>query len=91
MCGILGVAGKTISDEDFRTHLEHLTKRGPDSQKMMHVSSECIMGATRLAMVDPLPRSNQPMIDKETGDVLTFNGEIYNYIELRKDFEIKGL
>ena len=90
MCGIIGVAGKSVSDEEFGKHLEHLTKRGPDSQQMMHVSSECIMGATRLAMVDPLPRSNQPMIDKETGDVLTFNGEIYNYLELRQEFEMRG-
>jgi len=91
MCGIFGVAGKSISREDFSLYLKHLIKRGPDHQQMMQVSSECIMGSTRLAMVDPLPRSNQPMVDKGTGDVLTFNGEIYNYIELRQEMELDGV
>ena len=58
---------------------------------MLQVSPDCMMGATRLAMVDPLPRSNQPMVDKENGDVLAFNGEIYNYHELRQELEFQGI
>ena len=91
MCGIIGVAGKSISREDFSIYLRHMINRGPDHQQMMQVSPDCVMGSTRLAMVDPLPRSNQPMVDKDTGDVLTFNGEIYNYLELRQEMEIKGI
>lgn len=90
MCGIIGVAGKSISSEEFSKHLGHLTRRGPDSQQMIRVSPDCLMGATRLAMVDPHPRSNQPMVDRKSGDVLTFNGEIYNYLELRHELEDLG-
>jgi asparagine synthase (glutamine-hydrolysing) len=91
MCGIIGVAGKSISSEEFSKHLGHLSRRGPDSQQAIQVSANCMMGASRLAMVDPHPRSNQPMVDKENGDVLTFNGEIYNYLQLRRELESLGV
>lgn len=91
MCGIMGVAGNLVSGEEFSKHLEHLTRRGPDNQQVIRVSANCIMGATRLAMVDPHPRSNQPMVDKKNGDVLTFNGEIYNYLQLRHELELRGV
>jgi asparagine synthase (glutamine-hydrolysing) len=48
------------------------------------------MGSTRLAMTDPHPRSNQPMHDSQSGDVLTFNGEIYNYKEIRSQLILLG-
>lgn len=91
MCGILGIAGDIVSGEEFAKHLKHLTRRGPDSQQAIKVSTNCMMGATRLAMVDPHPRSNQPMVDKANGDVLTFNGEIYNYLQLRFELESTGV
>ncbi len=91
MCGIIGIAGESILQVDYSLYLKHLTRRGPDHQQIMQVAPNCIMGATRLAMVDPLPRSNQPMIDGETGDVLTFNGEIYNFVQLRRELELAGV
>ena len=91
MCGIIGVAGGPFSVEEIEVCLNHLTRRGPDHQQLLHVDKNFFMGATRLAMVDPLPRSNQPMIDRETGDVLTFNGEIYNFVEVRRQLELVGV
>ena len=87
MCGIVGslFVPKGASWVDEQTKNIHL--RGPDSQIVKEVNSNLCMGVARLAMTDPHPRSNQPMIDAETGDVISFNGEIYNFREIRRDLE----
>lgn len=55
--------------------------RGPDSHQVIEPTVFLKMGASRLAMTDPHPRSNQPYT--KNGDWIVFNGEIYNYKELR--------
>ena len=87
MCGIVGslFVPKGASWVDEQT--KHIHLRGPDSQIVKEVNSNLCMGVARLAMTDPHPRSNQPMIDAETGDVISFNGEIYNFREIRRDLE----
>jgi asparagine synthase (glutamine-hydrolysing) len=65
--------------------------RGPDNSEYLLVSSNVVMGANRLAMVDRLPRSNQPMQNPISKSALTFNGEIYNYQELRIELENEGI
>lgn len=87
MCGIVGslFVPNGVAWVDEQTKLIHL--RGPDSQIVKEVNSNLCMGVARLAMTDPHPRSNQPMIDAETGDVISFNGEIYNFREIRRDLE----
>ena len=74
MCGIVGslFVPKGASWVDEQT--KHIHLRGPDSQIVKEVNSNLCMGVARLAMTDPHPRSNQPMIDAETGDVISFNG-----------------
>jgi asparagine synthase (glutamine-hydrolysing) len=90
MCGFLG--GKLVGDIDFiEKNLVFLKRRGPDSQGILKLNNGLMFGATRLAMTDPLPRSNQPMRDSQTGDVLVFNGEIFNYKEIRKDLLDLGI
>lgn len=81
MCGIVGFVGRgNVSEEWIHEALKFLDSRGPDSAESL-TQSGCSFGATRLAMVDPDPRSNQPFrIGKR---VLLFNGEIYNYSELK--------
>jgi len=87
MCGIVGSLfvpnGVAWVDEQTK----HIHLRGPDSQIVKEVNSNLCMGVARLAMTDPHPRSNQPMTDAETGDVISFNGEIYNFREIRRDLE----
>lgn len=103
MCGIAGVFG-SISDERL-TKLDNLvnhyiTKRGPDHTGLMRfdncgnvaVSGNNVITEAlwhkRLSIIDISPEGNQPMVSTN-GTILVFNGEIYNYIELRT--ELKGL
>lgn len=82
MCGIVGGKGSQ-SFENVKNSLQYLERRGPDSQGIVRFENGLSFGATRLAMTDPHERSNQPYIDSFTGNALVFNGEIYNYKNIR--------
>jgi asparagine synthase (glutamine-hydrolysing) len=80
MCGIAGVigAGATATTMESMTRL--LRHRGPDDHGLWHEGDACL-GHTRLSIIDLSPAGHQPM---ELGDlVVTYNGEIYNFQELR--------
>ncbi len=94
MCGIVGV----YSDErkcwrnPVASAVQALWHRGPDAQAIW--SSSCgqvIFGHTRLKILDLSESAAQPMISHETGCVLTYNGEIYNFNELRKRLNDYGI
>jgi len=87
MCGILGAFGTGIDSDWVEKHLATLIRRGPDSRKAIRVDEFCALGATRLAMVDPLPRSDQPFLRNK--DSFVFNGEIYNYKHLKDQIREK--
>jgi asparagine synthase (glutamine-hydrolysing) len=91
MCGIAAVYGSDNDQarrirtlNDMTSVLEH---RGPDGWGY-YVSPEIALGQTRLSIVD-LSTGDQPMATKE--NVIIFNGEIYNYIELKAELESKGI
>jgi asparagine synthase (glutamine-hydrolysing) len=90
MCGIAGGIGEGTSDI-VRKHINLLNHRGPDSQEIVTTNYGLTLGASRLAITDPLPRSNQPMIDPLTGNIIVFNGEIYNFKILKKKLLNLGL
>lgn len=75
----------------IENQLEVHSHRGPDHSNFKTVTPKLIMGANRLAMVDRHPRSNQPMTNQESLSTITFNGEIYNYRELRKELIAEGM
>jgi asparagine synthase (glutamine-hydrolysing) len=85
MCGILGLLGKDVSKfrKEFLKALSLLKHRGPDYQGWLMVNENLLLGHTRLSIIDLTSEANQPMKDEE-GNVLVFNGEIYNYIELKE-------
>ena len=89
MCGILGMVGKNSANFVSR-NIDSLEKRGPDSKNVVHVSDFLSLGATRLAMVDRHVRSDQPLMD-ESGNLIIFNGEIYNYLNLKKTLSNSGV
>lgn len=91
MCGIVGAFGTRASRLSLDEELLHLTRRGPDNQNLIEVQSNLFFGSTRLAMVDPHPRSNQPFLDPDTGNILSFNGEIYNYLEIKAQLTSDGI
>ena len=90
MCGISGGIGPRTY-EAVEDSLSSLKRRGPDSQKLHRFPNGLTFGAARLAMTDPLPRSNQPFLNLETGNALVFNGEIYNFKILRSELQKKGI
>lgn len=89
ICGWLSWAGGA-SAPMLAPMSEAMTHRGPDGQGSWTDGEGRIAFAhRRLAVLDPLPRSDQPMWDEE-GRSLVFNGEIYNFRELRRDLEKEG-
>ena len=89
MCGIAGIflseAQKAPSELMLKTMIQTLHHRGPDAQHVM-VRPGLGLAHARLSIIDPRPTSDQPMCDPETGNILVFNGEIYNFKELRSEF-----
>jgi asparagine synthase (glutamine-hydrolysing) len=70
---------------------EALRHRGPDGHGLWQAStSEVVFGHRRLAIIDLSEAGAQPMVDEETGCVVTYNGEIYNFLEIRRDLEALG-
>lgn len=90
MCGIIGAIGPE-SHKFIVQNLDLLKHRGPDSQGTILLDNNLTLAATRLAMTDPHPRSNQPMIDNVSSNALVFNGEIYNFKFLKKNLISKGV
>ncbi|MCR5584215.1 MAG: asparagine synthase (glutamine-hydrolyzing) [Lachnospiraceae bacterium] len=89
MCGICGFTGNLDNKEELLTKMmNRIIHRGPDSGGQ-HISDGIAMGFRRLAIID-LNNGNQPMYNEDGTLVVTFNGEIYNYKELRKELEAKG-
>jgi len=94
MCGIAGIFSPIHSiHEDYRAELSRtvaaLKHRGPDDNNAVFFPN--FWGAhSRLAIID-LENGKQPMHDEETGNIIVFNGEIYNYIELRQELIKKGV
>src|SRR5438132_13304921 len=87
MCGIAGILGA-----DVRPWVPEMTQalrhRGPDCQATVALPNAHV-GAARLRIVD-LTAGDQPLVSSRTGAVLVFNGEIYNYPELRSSLEARS-
>jgi asparagine synthase (glutamine-hydrolysing) len=68
-----------------------MAHRGPDDAgRLIDAGAGFAIGHNRLSIIDLSPGGHQPMVNANNGDVLTFNGEIYNFRELRHDLEAKG-
>ncbi len=82
MCGIIGQVGPS----PLRSlPLDDLSHRGPDANGLWSNNRDCTLGHTRLSILDLSDRANQPMIDSTQRFVIVFNGEIYNFKELRQE------
>ena len=93
MCGIGGIININNSKIDpeiannIKTSLEH---RGPDNSSIKHISESVSLIHTRLAIIDIDKRSNQPFHSEDMRYWIVFNGEIYNYKEIRTELEVQG-
>ena len=94
MCGICGVVGR--ADESLGVAMaDTMEHRGPDGAGVCSLpsvdgSTPVTFGHRRLSIIDPAERSSQPMWSFDDRYVITYNGEIYNYLELRSEFAQRG-
>jgi asparagine synthase (glutamine-hydrolysing) len=94
MCGI---AGWLLNDPsayvaaDLQRMLKSISHRGPDDRGIYICKNAGVaLGHNRLSIIDLTSGGHQPLVSTYNNDVLSFNGEIYNYRDLRRELELKG-
>ncbi len=104
MCGIAGAIRKISPDSTIRAAsddgaavqwVQRMTEaqhhRGPDGSGLWQSSGqEVVFGHRRLAILDLSAAGAQPMVDEESGCAITFNGEVYNFADIRQELEAQG-
>jgi asparagine synthase (glutamine-hydrolysing) len=93
MCGIVGVcSNSTINPERVATMRDRLVHRGPDHAGLwLAEDARVCLGHRRLAIIDLTPEANQPFVSHDGRFVITYNGEIYNFLALRAELESCGV
>jgi asparagine synthase (glutamine-hydrolysing) len=93
MCGICGIAardgaGPVLDEERLRAMTDAIVHRGPD-ERGMHIEPGMAFGMRRLSIID-VAGSHQPIVNEDSSVLAVFNGEIYNYRELRERLIKRG-
>jgi len=92
MCGIVGQINfdkSPVSPVVLKKMTDAIIHRGPDGEG--HWIEESVgFGHRRLSIIDPSPLGRQPMVSQDQRYILTYNGEVYNFRELRTELEAKG-
>lgn len=92
MCGICGIIADDpaacVDPAVVNVMMDTLRHRGPDGSGK-HLDGRVGLGHRRLAIID-LAQGEQPMYNEDRSVVVAFNGEVYNYVELRKDLQARG-
>jgi len=90
MCGITGFThlGRSVEGELIRRATMTLVHRGPDEQNIFN-DADVSLGSVRLKIID-LSTGQQPMTSADGSTVVVYNGEVYNYTELRAELEGLG-
>ena len=93
MCGILGQVSLNkklkFDNKNFLYSLSLLSNRGPDDEGYF-VNNQIAFGHKRLSIIDLTKSGKQPMFSQNKNSIITYNGEIYNYLELKKQLLKKG-
>jgi asparagine synthase (glutamine-hydrolysing) len=90
MCGIYGYIGKDYKKIGI-VFPEYLRHRGPDDSGVYYdESKKLVLGHTRLSIIDLSNNARQPMLDESKNYVIVFNGEIYNYYDIKKELKKLG-
>ena len=91
MCGIAGMIDPRLGREEGETFLGRMLwsirHRGPDCSSSL-IEMPVLLGHNRLSIIDLDERANQPMV--YDGLVIVYNGEVYNYVEIRRELEERG-
>lgn len=93
MCGICGAL--SFGDEEFLAPVEAMVglmvRRGPDDSGLWRDPGRCTLGFRRLAILDLSPSGHQPMVSRDGRYCLVYNGEVYNFRDLRRELEGDGV
>ncbi len=92
MCGICGIidhGDNSVMEAPVRDMMRIMKHRGPDDEGVF-LEKNVGLGFVRLSIIDLSSAGNQPMLSDDKRNVVVFNGEIYNYIELREELILKG-
>lgn len=87
MCGIAGIIGPDPTEANINQMLQQQAHRGPDHTGVYLDKGFAAIGHNRLSIIDLSAKANEPFRDNSGRYFLTFNGEIYNYKELRKELK----
>src|SRR5258708_7984935 len=97
MCGIAGIVGRlSLSNrEGLKRMYDALEHRGPDAGGIWEAPADSsgrsvLVGHRRLAVLDLWRAGGQPMVDPQSGNAIVYNGEMYNYVELRDQLLSQG-
>lgn len=94
MCGIAGIISFTEKGKEYHQYLHQVTrslaKRGPDAEGFFF-ENNVGLGHRRLSIIDISEAANQPMFDESGRFVIVYNGEIFNFLELKKELTTKGV
>ena len=89
MCGFCGFVNKKSDKKDtLKNMMDKIIYRGPDSDGM-YIDEDIALGFRRLSIID-LEEGSQPIFNEDKSKVILFNGEIYNYKDIRKELIEKG-
>ncbi|MGH9775348.1 MAG: asparagine synthase (glutamine-hydrolyzing) [Candidatus Acidiferrales bacterium] len=89
ICGQLNLSGEPVAQAVIESMMATIRHRGPDSQGLF-VHGPVGLGHLRLSIIDLSDAGRQPMKSRDGSKWIIFNGEIYNYAELRRALELKG-
>lgn len=93
MCGIAGIiyfdTEKEVDPSQIEKMCRRMVHRGPDDQGI-YIEKNVGLGHRRLSIIDLSPNAKQPMLNEDETVVLVFNGEIYNFTDLREELIKKG-
>ncbi|UCC63232.1 MAG: asparagine synthetase B, partial [Anaerolineae bacterium] len=92
MCGIAGVinlTGMPVPRATIRAMTDAIAHRGPDGEGH-YVDGNVALGHRRLAIIDLSPAGSQPMTTEDGSLVIVYNGEVYNFLELRPKLQARG-
>ena len=92
MCGIAGIVNlnnRAASPVILKKMTNAISHRGPDGEGHW-IEDNIGLGHRRLSIIDVSPAGHQPMVSSDHRYVLSYNGEVYNFRELRAELEVKG-
>lgn len=93
MCGIVGqynYSPLSISLDFWNKMVDLMFRRGPDDRGIWTDSKTCVIGCRRLSIIDPGVKANLPIKSADGKYILGYNGELYNFLELRHELKLRG-